>query len=99
MEIGANAAQHLLSDLQEGVWYTITMFAKSQSTVAGPVIVTLSKFTNYINITISLAVLILCILFVSDFLPSHGKGEGCQCHSTLGVLGCFKERTPLHHLL
>ena len=58
-DIGANATQHILSDLQEGLWYTITMFAKSQSTVAGPVIVTLSKFTNYIIITISLAVLIL----------------------------------------
>ena len=42
-DIGANATQHILSDLQEGLWYTITMFAKSQSTVAGPVRVTLRK--------------------------------------------------------
>jgi len=50
VDVGANATQHILSDLQEGVWYTITMFAKSQSTVAGPVIVTLGKLTDYIII-------------------------------------------------
>ena len=50
MDIGANATQHILSDLQEGLWYTITMFAKSQSTVAGPVIVTLGKLTDYMII-------------------------------------------------
>ena len=47
VDIFANATQHTLSDLQEGLWYTITMVAKSRSTVAGPVRVTLSKLTNY----------------------------------------------------
>ena len=47
VDILANATQHTLSDLHEGLWYTITMVAKSHSTVAGPVRVTLSKFTNY----------------------------------------------------
>ena len=46
MDVGANATQHILSGLLEGLWYTITMFAKSQSTVAGPVIVTLGKLTD-----------------------------------------------------
>ena len=47
VDVLANATQHTLSDLQEGLWYTITMVAKSRSTVAGPVRVTLSKLTNY----------------------------------------------------
>ena len=47
VDIFANATQHTLSDLQEGLWFTITMVAKSRSTVAGPVRVTLSKFRNY----------------------------------------------------
>jgi len=65
VDIGASTTQHTLSELQGGIWYTITMVTKSQylrSTVAGPVIVTYSKFTNYIIITISLAVLILSLI-------------------------------------
>ena len=50
MDVAANATQHILSDLQGGLWYTITMFAKSQSTVSPPVIVTLGKLTDYIII-------------------------------------------------
>ena len=34
-------------------------------------------------------------MLVNDSLPSHGNGEGCQCHSSVGVLGCCKEHTPL----
>ena len=45
VDILANATQHTLSDLQGGLWYTITMVAKSQSTVAGPVRVTLRKYS------------------------------------------------------
>jgi len=44
VDVGSNATQHILSGLQGGLWYTITMFTKSRSTVAGPVRVTLSKF-------------------------------------------------------
>ena len=47
VDIFANATQHTLSDLQGGLWYTITMVAKSRSTVAGPVRVTLGNFTNH----------------------------------------------------
>ena len=43
MDVAASAKQHILSGLQGGLWYTITMFAKSRSTVAGPVRVTLRK--------------------------------------------------------
>jgi len=49
VDIGASATQHTLSGLQEGLWYTITVVAKSQylpSTVVGPVRVTLRKDTN-----------------------------------------------------
>jgi len=53
VDIAADATQHILSGLQGGLWYTITMFAKSQSTVVGPVRVTLRKDTD---------------LYVSDFL-------------------------------
>ena len=45
VDIFANATQHTLSDLQGGLWYTITMVAKSRSTVAGPVRVTLRKYS------------------------------------------------------
>ena len=54
VDIFANATQHTLSDLQEGLWYTITMVAKSRSTVAGPVRVTLSKFTNPANMPMTM---------------------------------------------
>jgi len=53
VDIGASTTQHTLSGLQGGIWYTITMVTKSQyylSIVAGPVRVTLSKFTNDIII-------------------------------------------------
>jgi len=65
VDVGASTTQHTLSGLQGGFWYSITVVTKSQyvlSTVAGPVIVTLSKFTNYIIITFSLAVLILSLI-------------------------------------
>ena len=50
VDIAANITQYILSDLQGGLWYTITIFAKSRSAVVGPVRVTLSKFTNYVII-------------------------------------------------
>ena len=53
VDVGASTTQHNLSGLQGGICYTITMATKSQyylSIVAGPVRVTLSKFTNYIII-------------------------------------------------
>jgi len=50
VDVAANITQYILSDLQGGLWYTITMIAKSRSAVVGPVRVTLSKFTNYVII-------------------------------------------------
>ena len=70
VDVGASTTQHILSGLQGGIWYTITVVTKSQyvlSIVAGPVVVTLSKFTNYIIITISLAVLILSLICLGLF--------------------------------
>jgi len=62
VDVAANATQYIMSDLQGGLWYTITMFTKSRSTVAGPVRVTLSKFTTYVIIKIILFVLILFLI-------------------------------------
>ena len=104
VDVGASSTQHTLSDLQGGLLYTVTMVTKSHylpSTVAGPVTAVLGKYVpnNWISQIIVPTFITISVLAHLYILSSHRQGEGCQRHSTVGVLGCFKEHTPLHHLL
>ena len=91
VDVGANKTQYIVSNLHEGFVYIITMVTRSQylpSTVTAPIRATLGKiYTRQDAISVCIHMtLALSNLFFSSY-GKQCKGEGRQCHCTIGELG------------